>query len=136
MYLYHYTSPFHLGFIFNKEIIFKTPYGAKFNRYGEGVYFTSLPPSVGRRQILYNNYRKKFTKNPYLWEKTAAYICIDIKYLRSIKVINTGDGSDEYILPRKNVYLYQMDYTWGFVGIPLYHSAVHKCLKQRNFDHC
>jgi len=96
--LYHYTSREAIERILEAGVINT----ADVAHFGQGVYFTAMPPLVDDNALAYNNwdgtvvsainYMKK-------GNKIQAYIAIDIKYLPGVKQVGNKEGRDIWLYP-------------------------------------
>ncbi|GAB6028011.1 hypothetical protein CHUAL_002238 [Chamberlinius hualienensis] len=112
-YLYHYTNPRGSNGILNDRLIRVTEAESRFAWYGRGVYMTALSPTVGRHKLLYNNHRKRDTRDSNLWAKTSIYFKIHMKFLPGAEQQYTKDGRNVWVY-RNHIYLYNVRYETGY----------------------
>ncbi|GAB6027884.1 hypothetical protein CHUAL_002101 [Chamberlinius hualienensis] len=95
MYVYHYTDLNSWESIIETKKLKVTPSYSSYAHFGEGAYFTSLPPTSGRLKIVCNNWNGSSRKI----HKTSHYIAIHDFDLPLLKKANADVGRDVYVYP-------------------------------------
>ena len=91
--------------------------------FGEGVYFTGLPPSKGQKQIVYNNWRG-------IWENHADAG----KMSGVIDFEAVGDADDRDVILYNRSILTLSDYSWGAFDIRWKGQFLRKLVRRETSD--
>ncbi|PVD37626.1 hypothetical protein C0Q70_00222 [Pomacea canaliculata] len=108
---YHYTSESGIDAIMDSGYIKESQTGGPDAFFGSGVYGTSLPPSVGKREIANNNWKEGWRSREHAGR---------VDYVIKLHIPSTS--LKEFKTPTRQVYLHPGrihldDYSWEILEV-------------------